>query len=137
MSTFLTVRERREVLFEKMLDGNTPTKLKEEWMFDNPSKTKHSYDKDITWCYKKLQEFGADSANDIIRQHVIMYDKNIEEARSLGAIGAANQAMQYKEKLLGFHKPESIINIQNNTLQLGFEQIGLEELKGLIETKDE
>ena len=124
------VKLRRQELFDRMLEGDSPTSLKQQWMLRNDELTIHSYDKDITWCYKQLSKFKIDNAEEIITQHILMYDENIKQARELGALGAANQAMQYKEKLLGLHKPE--VMIQNNSVTLDFKEISLDDLKKLI-----
>ena len=124
------VKLRRQELFDRMLEGDSPTSLKQQWMLRNDELTIHSYDKDITWCYKQLSKFKIDNAEEIITQHILMYDENIKQARELGALGAANQAMQYKEKLLGLHKPE--VMIQNNSVTLDFKEINLDELKKLL-----
>ena len=115
------VRVRRQELFERMLEGDSPTSLKQQWLLRNDELTIHSYDKDITWCYNQLSKFKIANADEIIQHHIIMYDENIKQARELGAIGAANQAMQYKEKLLGLHKQDVAVqvNTQNNTLDFG------------------
>ena len=107
-----SVKLRREALLDRMLEGDPPAKLRQDWMYTNEGMTLHSYEKDVTWCYKKIQTLNLKDAEAIYQHHVIMYDENIRLAREIGNVGAANQAMQYKEKLLGLHKPDVLI--QNN-----------------------
>lgn len=116
-----------------MLEGDTASQLYSDWKYRNKGLTKHTFDKDITWCYEQLKEFNLKNGEDIVNQHIIMYDQNIKLARELGAITAANQAMQFKEKLLKLHAPDTQINIQNNTNTLSIDKtLSIEELKKLL-----
>jgi len=131
-SSVLSVWNRRKGLLNRMLDGETPTQLLTVWTDENPNKSKPSFAKDVAWCYDQIKRYKLRQDIDVVQHHVLMYDKNVEEARGLGLISAANQAMRYKEKLLRLHQPEEKIIIQNNTLNVGLKDISLEELKNLL-----
>ena len=133
----MSVKLRREHLLDRMLEGVAPAQLRNDWMYSNNNKTLHSYEKDVTWCYKKIQHLNLKNIESIYQHHLLMYDENIRLAREVGNINAANQAMQFKEKLLGLHKPDVLI--QNNTQQNVFklEEISVEDLKILLNESNE
>lgn len=73
---------------------------------------------DIAKAYEIIRANAAISNAETIDKHIAMYYTNYEIALSLGDVKAANQALQFLEKLRGLHKPETQINIQQNTVKL-------------------
>ena len=111
--------KRRKVLLTKMMKlEDTPTELREWWLKKYRHLSVHSFDKDLTWCKKSLTRFVQDTKEDIISSHILQYDRNAQAAFEDGNIQGSNQALSFKERLLGLHKPESQTFIQTNTFSL-------------------
>lgn len=113
----ITVKIRRAQLLDKIMQGNSNSNIKDWWM-ETFKKTAHTFEKDKTWCYGKVKMFLKDNHSELIANHLMRYDRNAESAFDYMQFGASNQALQFKEKLLGLHKPDSQTFIQNNTLSV-------------------
>lgn len=125
----ITPTARRNEVFKRKMSGQTKQQIW-EWYHPTYQKTLHSFEKDITWCNRKLQQFVDAEGKDVIIDHLIKYDTNYKIALEYGQISAANQALQNKEKLLGLHRPENSTFVQNNSYN--FDNLSLEEAKQLL-----
>lgn len=129
----ISVKQRRQQLLAKMMEGNSTANLRDWWM-EEFNRTDHTYQKDITWCNNKMKLFLKDEHEDIIANHLSRYDRNAEAAFDALQFGASNQALQFKEKLLGMHRPETVAFIQNNNFNL--EQLTNDEIIELLDKYD-
>ena len=111
--------KRREALLKKMMKLDaTPTELRNWWLAKHKNLSVHSYDKDLTYCKKQLARFVFDEKDNIIADHIMKYDKNYKLALETGNVQGSNQALQFKEKLLGLHRAESQTFVQHNSFNL-------------------
>ena len=124
--------KRRESLLKKMMNLDvTPTELRKWWLAKHRNLSVHSYDKDLTYCKKQLNRLVHDEKENIINDHIMKYDKNYKEALLLGNIQGANQALSFKEKVLGLHRPENQTFIQHNSFNL--ETLSEEQIDRILE----
>lgn len=127
-----SVTHRRNHILDMMLQGKTTADIR-KWFKENHNRlTEHSMEKDITYCYAELKKYVHLNMEDIINEHVMFYDDIAMNAKEAYFYDQAIKAKQAKEKLLGMHKPETQVNVQNNSVNLDLKDISLEELKKLM-----
>jgi hypothetical protein len=132
----LAVLRRRKNLLDMMMEGKTHREILVYYIEQYPDLTSHSMEKDITWVYQELNKYINKDVEQIIDNHIVQYDRNIELARDIGQISAANQAMKFKEELLGLrNKPDTQVNVQvNNNVQIP--EMSIEQIKELLAKND-
>lgn len=124
-------KERREWVMKELLEGKPTSKIYDEW--DRRfAMSKHSFGKDVTFCYKTIKKYMVDDMDQLITSHLLQYDRNAAQAYDLGQINASTQALQAKEKLLKIHQDNNNTFIQNNLYKID-DSVGIEELKELLE----
>lgn len=127
-----SVTQRRNNILDMMLAGKTTSDIR-KWFNENHSRlTEHSMEKDITFCYSELKKYVNLNSDDIINEHIMFYDDIAKNAKNDYMFDQAIKAKQAKEKLLGLHKADTQINIQNNTAQIDLKQLSFDELKKLL-----
>lgn len=127
-----SVKERRNLVLEMMLKGSTKQQILEWFNDEYPDLSKHSLDKDVTFGYNALKNHVTTNAEDIITEHILYYDQIAKDAKDNYMFDTGIKAKQAKEKLLGLHKPDTAIQVNNNSLNLDLKDITLEELKKLL-----
>jgi hypothetical protein len=139
----LEVYNRRVDIMNMLLSGCSRSDLTVWYKVNFPDRGDRSLEKDITWAYRELKKYISKEKEDVINQHLILYDKLIKDCMNDSFNkGTAVKAMVQKEKLLGLHStPETQVNIQNNTLQVQNNKIELppltvEEIKNLLKQNE-
>jgi len=128
----ISVKERRSALLTKML-GGTINQVLRTWWLETYKKTTHTFDKDLSWAYKKMRTILDQEHENIIASHIAMYDRNAEAAFEMGNIQGSNQALQFKEKLLKLHNVDQPTFVQTF---INGENLSVQEIKELLEKYD-
>ncbi len=130
-STHLIVEERRELVLQMLLSGKSHKQI-QHTIQHQYGISKKSVENDITQSYLVIRDNYTTDPSSVIAKHIGMYYRNWEEARANKQFGAANQALHYLEKLVGLHKVEQTVNIQQNNLNL--DKLTPEELLKIAST---
>ena len=130
-STKLALHERRNEVMTCLLDGWRTNQIVDHFK-DEYGISKSQVEKDITWCYQEFKENNSIDVATLVDVHIARYEEMYKKLNEQYDQVNAAKMLQYKEKLLGLHKPDVVINnnTQNNTLNL--KDYTFEELKKLL-----
>lgn len=122
---------RISMLSQKMAEGLNYNECL-EWYVKEFNKSESMFNKDRTIIYRQWKIEVLKS----IEEDMVELLKNIEAdrklARELGNAGAAIQANKLVAQLKGLLNKQGDVLVQNNTLNLNFENISTEEIKKIL-----
>lgn len=121
---------RRNTILDMMLSGATTTVIRQWFNNNHPALSEHTMEKDITLAYRELDKYVNRNSQDVINEHVLAYDRLASKTEEDRFYDSSIRARQAKEKLLGLHKPETAVFVQNNNLSL--DHLTKEDLDNLI-----
>lgn len=134
-STTAVVLQRRKEVMAMLLDGKSHTEI-QDYIQSNFGVLHGQVEKDIQEAYKIIESDYTQEMQQIISKHIAMYHKHREIALQTGQVQAATQALIAIEKLKGLHKPETQVNIQNNTVTVQTEPLTVEQIKELLQQNE-
>jgi hypothetical protein len=111
-STKLALHERRNEVMTCLLDGWRTNQIVDHFK-DEYGISKSQVEKDITWCYQEFKENNSIDVATLVDVHIARYEEMYKKLNEQYDQVNAAKMLQYKEKLLGLHKPDVVV--QNNT----------------------
>lgn len=134
----LAVSRRRQQILDMMLEGETKKDILAFYKQRYPELSKHNLDKDITWAYKEMKNYVDFNGEAVVNEHANFYDTLAKNCKEIGDAANAIKAKQAKEKILGLHKPDVAVQVNNNTQNNTFipmDQLTFEQLQAIVNGK--
>ena len=129
--TLITTQTRRKEVLEQLMLFKGHTYI-QDYIQGKYGIGKKAVERDITLCYKKIAKDYPVETQKVIEKHIALYYDLAKDAKEQYDPKGAASILEKVEKLLGLHKQDVAVQVNNNTLNVNLENLSVEELKDLL-----
>ena len=108
----LKVIERRNIILERVLKGERNKDII-DWICSTYSAKYNYAEKLVLQAKESLNEYRSDHVDQMLTLHLQRYEELFKLSNDIGMNNIAIKALQGKEKIIGLHKDEAYVKVNN------------------------